>query len=227
MEFLKQLFNEKALTYDEFVQAINAHNGYEANKDNQIKIGNLGKGEYVASGKYNALQETLTGKDAEIANANKLIAELKQASKGNEDMQKKFTEYEAENARLQEELKETKIKSAVKVGLLSEHCNDVDYVTYKLMEQLKEKGETLELDENDAVKGWDDKLNGLKTQLPAWFDGGSAGDDSGYTPVDNKGLPKDSGNKTITKEQFLKMSVDERIALKQKDEKMYKNLKAN
>lgn len=223
MEFLKEILGEEL--FAQVAEKINAHNGNEANKDNQIKIGNLGKGEYVASGKYNALQETLNGKEAEITKANNLIAELKKASKGNEEMQQKFATYEAENAKLQEELKETKIKSAVKVGLLSEHCNDVDYVTFKLMEQLKEKGETLDLDENEAIKGWDDKLTGLKTQLPKCFDGGSSGSDAGYTPVKNTGLPKDSGNKTITKEQFLKMTVDERIALKQSDEKLYKNLK--
>ena len=145
MEFLREILGEEL--FNQVAERVNAHNGNEANRENQIKIGNLGKGEYVSTGKYNALQEALNGKDAEITNANNLIAELKKASKGNEEMQQKFTEYETENAKLQAELQETKLKAAIKVGLLAAHCKDVDYVTYKLMENLKEKNESLELDE--------------------------------------------------------------------------------
>ena len=175
MEFLKGIYGDKALTYEELLQAINAHNGDEANKDNQIKIGNLGTGEYISAAKHKALQDTVSGKDAEIANANNLIAELQKASKGNEEMQQKFTEYEAEKAKLQEELQETKIKSAIKVALLSEKAVDVEYLTFKLHEKLKEKGETLELDENDNIKGWNDKLSGLRTQFPTMFESGTDG----------------------------------------------------
>jgi len=225
MEFLKEILGDEL--YAQCAEKINAHNGNEANKDNQIKLGNLGKGEYVASGKYNALQETLNGKDAEIANANNLIAELKKASKGNEEMQQKFTEYEAENARLQQELQETKIKSAIKVGLLAAHCKDVDYVTYKLMETLKEKGETLELDENDSIKGWNDRLSGLQTQLPTQFESGGEGGNGEYTPIDNKGLPKNFTDKTVTKEQFLEMGYNDRLRLKQENEQLYKQLAKN
>lgn len=48
MDFLKSLFNEKALTYTELEQAIKEYNANEANKDKQIKIGNLGDGAYVS-----------------------------------------------------------------------------------------------------------------------------------------------------------------------------------
>lgn len=220
MEFLKEILGEEL--FKQIAEKINAHNGNEANKDNQVKIGNLGSGEYVGKDKYDALQEALNGKDAEITNANNLIAELKKASKGNEEMQQKFTEYEAENARLQTELKETKLKSAIKVGLLGEHCTDVEYVTYKLMESLKEKGETLELDENDNIKGWNDRVSGLKTQLPTHFASADNGD--GYVPVENNGLPKNHTDKSVTKEQFLTMSYEERVALKQSNETLYNQL---
>lgn len=226
MEFLKEILGEEL--YSQVEQAINAHNGNEANKDNQIKIGNLGKGEYVASGKYNALQEAMNGKDAEIANANNLIAELKKASKGNEEMQQKFTEYEAENVKLQAELRETKIKSAIKVALLSEKAVDVDYLTFKLNEKLKEKGETLELDENDQIKGWKDRLDGLKTQFPTMFESASDGDGTGMKVLDPNKLKQGDDRKTVpTKEQFRKMSYEERVALKQSNEQAYKQLAKN
>lgn len=222
MEFLREILGEEL--FNQVAERVNAHNGNEANKDNQIKIGNLGKGEYVSTGKYNALQEALNGKDAEITNANNLIAELKKASKGNEEMQQKFTKYEAENAKLQAELQETKLKAAIKVGLLAAHCKDVDYVTYKLMENLKEKNETLELDENDNIKGWDARLSGLQTQLPTQFEGSGESGKDGYTPVENNGLPKNYTDKAVTKEQFLNMDYEDRVKVKQENEQLYKQL---
>ena len=169
MEFLKELLGEEL--FAQLESKINEHNGNEANKDKQIKIANLGSGEYVGKGKYDALNELLKGKEMELATANGLIADLKKGTKGNEELQGKITTYETQVADLQAELQETKIKSAIKVALLSEKAVDVDYLTFKLNEKLKEKGETLELDENENIKGWDDKLSGLKTQFPTMFEG--------------------------------------------------------
>lgn len=168
MEFLKEILGDEL--YSQVAEKLNAHNGNEANKDNQIKIGNLGKGEYISKDKYEALNGQLTGKQTELDTANGLIAELKKSNKGNEALQGKITEYEGTVADLQAQLQETKLKSAIKVALLSEKVTDVEYLTYKLESKLKEEGKTLELDENDNIKGWDDMLSGLKTQLPSFFE---------------------------------------------------------
>jgi len=223
MEFLKAIYGDKALTYEELLQAINAHNGDEANTDNQIKIGNLGSGEYTSTAKYKALQDAMSGKDAEITNANNLIEELKKAAKGNEEMQQKFTDYEAEKVKLQEELQETKVKAAIKVGLLEEHCTDVDYVTFKLMESLKEKGETLELDENDSIKGWNDKVSGLKTQLPAQFTSASGKKMKVLNDVDSM-LGGNTDPATVTKEAFDKMGYKSRVELRESNPELYAQL---
>ena len=221
MEFLKELLGEEL--FAQLESKINEHNGNEANKDKQIKIANLGSGEYVGKGKYDALNELLKGKEMELATANGLIADLKKGTKGNEELQGKITTYETQVADLQAELQETKIKSAIKVALLSEKAVDVDYLTFKLNEKLKEKGETLELDENENIKGWDDKLSGLKTQFPTMFEGKAEGSD-GYVPVENKGLPRNYSDKSVTKEQFRSMTYEERVALKQQNEQLYKQL---
>lgn len=185
MEFLKAVLGEEF--YNQFAEKINAYNGDEANKDKQVKLGNLASGEYVGKGKFDALQETLNGKDTELTSANDLIAQLKKSSKGNEEMQGKITDYETEVAKLKQQLQETEIRSAVKVALMSEKAVDVDYLTYKLNEKLKEKGESLELDENGKIKGWDDLSSSLKTQFPKMFD--TASDDGGYKPLDDGKLP--------------------------------------
>ena len=166
MDFLRALFGDKALTYDEMVQAINAHNGDEANKDKQIKVGNLGGGDYVSKAKHDSLQALLDGKTTELDTANKLIADLKKGTEGNEELQGKVTAYETQVKQLQEENKKIKLDSEIKVALLEAKATDIDYLTFKL----KEKGEALEIGEDGKIKGIDEKITGLKTQFPAHFE---------------------------------------------------------
>ena len=221
MEFLKEILGEEL--FNQFVSKVNEYNGNEANKDNQIKLANLGTGEYVGKGKYDALQETLTGKETELTNANNLIAQLEKTSKGNEAALQQINDYKVQNEQLQEELKQTKIQSAVKVALLSENAVDVNYLTFKLTELMKKDGRELELDDTgESIKGWDSLRDTLKNQCPNMFETGGGG---GYEPLDNKGLPKGGGEQTVTKEQFAAMSYEERVALKQKNEKLYNTLR--
>ena len=173
MEFLKEILGEAL--FAQFEEKINAYNGNEANKDRQIEIGNLGSGEYVGKGEYDALQAVLDGKETELKTANGLIEDLKKGTKGDEGLQKKIIGYETEVADLQKQLQETKLKSAIKVALLSEKAVDVDYLTFKLNEKMNEKGETLELDENGNIKGWDALKDGLKVQFPNMFESASGG----------------------------------------------------
>ena len=223
MEFLREILGEEL--FKQFETAVNAWNGNEANKEKLVKLANLSSGEYVGKGKYDGLAEQLTGKQGELDKANGLIAELQKATKGNEDLQGKITAYETEKAQLQAQLAETKMKAAIKVALLSEKAVDVDYLTYKLQESLKEKGEKLELDDNDNIKGWETRLAGLKTQFPTMFEGGDGAGGDGYKLLDSNGLPKGGSGDSVTKEQFMKMNYEERVALKQKNEKLYQSLR--
>lgn len=220
MEFLKEIFNNKALTYDELVQAINAHNGNEANKEKQIKIGNLGGGEYVGKGKHESeiekLNSLLTGKDTEISKANELIEELKKSVKGNDELQGKFVQYEKDKADLQQQLHDTKCNSALKIRLLTEKALDVGYLIYKINEKLREEGKTLELDGNDNIKGIDDLISSVKTQNPTQFES------SQQNKIEPNLLPVDDGNKSgVTQEQFNKMGYQSRLKLKQEQPEIY------
>lgn len=217
MEFLKEILGDDL--YAQLEQALNAYNGNEANKGKQIKLANLGSGEYVGKGKYDALQTMLDGKTTELDTANNLIAELKKGTKGNEELQGKITGYETQVTQLQQELKDTKINSAVKVALLSEKALDVDYLAYKLEKQLKEDGKTLELDDADNIKGWKELLDGLKTQFPNQFEG------VGNKRYKDNGLPNGGGGDEVTLEQFRKMGVEERSKLKAENETLYNELK--
>lgn len=203
MEFLKEILGEEL--YAQIAEKLNAYNGDEANKDRQIKLANLGSGEYVGKGKYDALQAQLDGKTTELDTANGLIADLKKGTKGNEELQGKITTYEGQIQQLQEQLQDTKIKSAIKVALLSEKALDVDYLTYKLENKLKEDGKTLELDDADNIKGWNDLLSGLKIQFPTQFES------AGKKKVDPFKLPEEQGggsNEPKSLEDALKLAYE-------------------
>lgn len=193
MDFLKEILGDEL--YAQIAEKINAHNGDEANKDKQIKLANLATGEYVGKGKHDALQEQLNGVITERDTANNLIAELKKGTKGNEELQGKITGYETQVADLQKQLAETKINGALKVALLSEKAKEIDFLTFKLNEKLRGEGRTLELDENEKIKGWDDMLSDLKTQHPMMFETAKGG------KVDPNPLP--SGEHKPTEPQNL------------------------
>lgn len=169
---LKDVLGEEL--YKQVQAKIDEQNSKEADKLKHVRFADLSEGNYISKEKYDSETERLngliTGKDTEIGNANKLIEELKKASKGDEGMQQKISTYEAENASLQQELEETKVSSALKVALLSAKTDDTDYMTFKIKEMLKEKGEELKIDDDGNIKGWDDMLTTLKTQFPAHFE---------------------------------------------------------
>lgn len=226
MEFLKAIFNDKALTYDELVQAINAHNGDEANKDNQIKIGNLGKGEYVSKGKHENLQALLDASKGDVQALTETIESLKKGKVDAETLQQKVTEVE----KLLEESKarenELKVKYALDVAMLAEGVKkeNAELLAIALERKMKEKGEVLELDDSDHIKGWDDKLSGLKTQFPNMFESAGNGKD-GYQVLGDNRLPQSDGRKTIpTQEEFNKMSYNDRVELKKENEQAYRQL---
>lgn len=153
---LEEILKSQGLT-DEQVQTITGEM-----KQNKI----FTAGEENLDIRYGKLKTDSDAQKAELDKANGLIAELQKAAKGNEAMTGQIEQYKAEVEQLQNELKQAKIDAAVKVALIGAKAVDVDYLTYKL----REKGDALELDENGEVKGLSDRIDALKTQLPAMFE---------------------------------------------------------
>lgn len=166
----------------------------------------------VRYGKLKTDHDALVAKNSE---SEKLIAELQKASKDNESIQTKIAEYESTIARQTEELQKTKIESALKVALLGAKAIDVDYLAYKA----KEKGE-LKLDDNGEIKGIENLITELKTQIPSQFETSSKGKD-----VEEHRLGDDDEvhkhETTITKEEFNKMGYQGRLKLKQEQPEVY------
>lgn len=150
--------------------------------------------------RYGKLKTDHEGVTKQLGEANTLIEELKKSNKGNEGLQQKVTAYEAQVQQLQQELEESKIDAAIKVGLLSERALDVDYLTFKL----KNKGEALTLGEDGKIKGWDDKIAALKTQCPTQFES------SGKKNIVENKLPDPEDHSTLSKTDLLKKPYAER-----------------
>lgn len=218
MEFLKEILGEEL--YAQFAEKLNAYNGDAANKDKQIKLANLGSGEYVGKGKYDALQAMLDGKETELTTANDLIADLKKGTKGNEELQGKITGYETQVSQLQGELEKTKLENAIQLALRDAKAVDPDYLAFKLRE--KYSADELTLDENGKVKGMDDKLAGLKTQFPNQFEGAG-----GKKVIENKLPDNQGGGDSVTKEEFAKMGYQERLKLFNENPTAYAELTKN
>ncbi len=166
----------------------------------------------VRYGKLKTDHDALTAKQAE---SEKLISELQKVSKNNESIQTKIAEYESMIARQTEELQKTKIESALKVALLGAKAIDVDYLAYKV----KEKGE-LELDEKGEIKGIDNLLTELKTQIPSQFESSSKGKNVEEHRLGENGEVHNH-EATITKEEFNRMGYQGRLKLKQEQPEVY------
>ncbi len=163
--------------------------------------------------KLKADHDTLT---AQYGESTKLIDQLKAGTKDSEALQGKISSYESQVLQLQEQLKQTQLESAVKVALLGAKVTDVDYMAFRL----KEKGD-LALDEQGNIKGIDDKLAGLKTQFPSFFDGGA--DQRKLEPFILPDRKTDTEQK-VSKEEFNKMGYNAKVELKQSNPELYSQL---
>lgn len=204
MEFLKEILGDEL--FAQLSQKLQDHNKNPENREKQIKLANLAEGKFVAKEQHDTLAAENQTNTQKLSEANALIEQLKKSTKSDETLQTKIGEYQAKVEKLEKELMQTKIDSAVKVGLMAEKAVDIDYLAFKL----KEKGEKLELDEQGNIKGWADKVAALKTQLPAQFEGNSQGIYNGFKPIE-KGT--DVQTQALTREDILKKPYSERIKI--------------
>ena len=146
--------------------------------------------------RHGKLKAQYEGQGKQLEEALATIETLKKSTKGQEDAQKQIAQHEEREKALLAELEKTKVLSEAKFALKDAGALDVDYLLFKL----QEKGE-LALDEHGKLKDWDDKLAGLKTQLPTQFESKSGKKNI----VENK-LPGDNGGgDAVTRESLLKM----------------------
>ena len=104
----------------------------------------------------------------------KLIEQLQKDNKGNAALQQSVADYQQQIASLQAKLAQQTLEYALRVKLMGEDAEDVDYLVYKALETHPEWREHPEaaMDEAGQIKGGDDIVAGLKTKHPSQFKAG-------------------------------------------------------
>ena len=183
MDFLKALFGDSALTFDQLASAIQEYNGKAENKDKQIKIGNIGDGGYVSSDKFKA-------KEAELTSANTTIKNLQGEIKkwDGVDVDKLKTAAADWETKYNQDTAKIRTDSAVEIALMKAKAKNPK-AARALLDESK-----IKLD-GDKVLGLDDQLEALKKSDAYLFDAEApAATDptaGGFTPPAG-GAPKGS-----------------------------------
>ena len=173
--------------------------------------------------RYPKLKTQYEGATKSLDEANATIKQLQEAAQGQENLQQIIKDHEQKEAQLQAELDKAKFEAEAKYGLYSAGAEDVDYGLYMLQKIMMEDGKEMKVDENGKIPGWEDLLSSLKTQSPKNFPAKADGD--GYEVYEPLKLKKGDGKDAApTKEEFRAMTYEERLALKQKNENLYKQL---
>ena len=163
--------------------------------------------------RYNKLKLESEQNAQELAKSQALITELQKGNKGNEELQTKIKGYEDEIANLKKQNEEQKLESALDRVLIEANVQDVDYVKFKI----KEKGAVLKLDDKGNLSGTKELIDDLKVQLPNQFT-------KNAQKINEIKLPQNDDNKGVTKDQFNKMSYQERLKLFNENKEAYDEL---
>lgn len=156
MEFLKSIFADKALTYDELAAAL---------KDNkEIKLANLASGQYVDKEKFdraetqaNDLQAQLKQRDTDIEELKKVDAKGLQAK-----IAELQTQYDTDTKGLTEKLQTQTLNSKIDIALLGAKAKNTKAVRALL------DAESIKLD-GENVLGLTDQLTKIQAENPFLF----------------------------------------------------------
>lgn len=161
--------------------------------------------------RYNKLKLESEADKSELLKAQALISELQNGNKENGELQTRIREHQEEIATLKKSLEEQRAESALERALIEANVQDVDYVKFKL----KEKGTEFKLDENGKLVNIKAALDELKIQIPSQFK-------SSEKKVEELKLPTDvKADKTVTKEDYSKMSYADRVKLFSDDKETF------
>lgn len=162
MDFLKAILGDK---YPEFEAAIISYNALPANKDIQVKIADLGGGEYVGVGKYNAMVTERDGIQEKLTAADGTITTLKKDNKDNETLQSTITTHEGTIATMKTDY-DTKIKELTINTAIQAKLTDTKYADLLTGKFDKSK---LTVSSDGMVLGIDEQLIGIKAAYKDLF----------------------------------------------------------
>lgn len=149
MEFLKELFGEKALTFDEFSKAVEAK---------KIKLADLSGGAYVSKDKLDAKIDELKAVQESLSQRDEALKKWDGV-----DLDKLKAENEAKTAELNKQLAELKKQNAVETTLLAENIQDLKAIKAYI------DFDTVKVDEDGSVTGLKEQVDKLRTEKAFLF----------------------------------------------------------
>lgn len=129
MEFLKEVLDEEL--YKQVETAVTTHNAKPENKDKQMKLADLGSGQYVDKGKYDAAVAEKENLEGQIKTLNATIGDLKKNNADNETLQTTIANLQGELKKQQTASEEIAKTYALKEQLSKQGVLDPDYLIYK------------------------------------------------------------------------------------------------
>ena len=152
MEFLKEVLAEEL--YKQVETAVTAYNAKPENKDKQMKLADLGSGQYVDKGKYDAAVAEKENLEGQIKTLNTTIGDLKKNNADNETLQTTIANLQGELKKQQTASEEIAKTYALKEQLTKQGVLDPDYLIYKAggLEKFNFNKEGKPIGVEDAVK---------------------------------------------------------------------------
>lgn len=192
MEFLKAILGDDL--FKQIETAITTYNALPENKDKQVKLADLGSGEYVSVGKYTTLENDITNLKDQIKTHEGTIENLKKDNKDNETLQQMIKTHEGTIQTLKTEyegkIKEMRIEAAIQAKLTDAKHPDLLVGKFdKTKLSLSEDG--------SQVYGIDEQLTVLKEQYKDLF----TADVKGNPPYNKEKTPPGQKN-PWSKEHF-------------------------
>lgn len=155
MDFLKEIFGDKAITFDEFSK------GVEAKK---MKLADLSGGAYVSKEKLDAKIEELKTVQASLAEKDAALKKWDGV-----DLEKLKAENDAKTEELNKQLFALKKQNAVETSLLAENIQDLKAIKAYI------DFDTVKVAEDGTVTGLKEQVDKLKTEKSFLFKGQSSG----------------------------------------------------
>ena len=166
MEFLKEILGDDL--YSQVSEKINSYNSNEKNKNNQIKIGNLGSGNYIGKEKFDAKETEIAGLKEQLTTASDTIKsyedmDIEAIKKSAKDWE---TKYNTDTQALQDKLAKKDYETAIKdktanLKFTSEGAKK-SFITDLMAKELKL--------ENGNILGFDDFVKVYKETDPKAFE---------------------------------------------------------
>lgn len=164
MEFLKAILGDEL--YGQFETAVNTYNALPENKDKQVKLADLGGGEYVSKSKYADLEVEVSNLKDQIKTHEGTIDTLKKDNGDNETLQQTIKTHEGTIETLKTTY-ESKIKELTINQAIQSKLTDAKYPELIIGKFDRSK---LSLSEDGTqVYGIDEQLTVIKEQYKDLF----------------------------------------------------------